>query len=76
MDHNYVKDVFTLISEDAEHIGEKFVNSYFKKTYIDKINIHDWNYYKIYDAHNNNEGESYYHVLNSKLNKKPTFWKL
>ena len=40
MDHNYVKDVFTIISEDAEHIGEKekeFVNSYFKKTYIDKL---------------------------------------
>ena len=40
MDHDYVKDVFNLISEDAEHIGEKekeFVNSYFKKTYIDKL---------------------------------------
>ena len=34
IDPDYVKDVFILISEDAEHIGEKekqFVNSYFKK---------------------------------------------
>ena len=40
IDADYVKDVFNLISEDAEHIGEKekeFVNSYFKKTYIDKL---------------------------------------
>ena len=46
IDPDYVKDVFNLISEDAELIGEKekeLVNSYFKKTYIDKFNIHDWN---------------------------------
>ena len=34
IEKDYVKDVFNLKSEDAEHIGEKekqFVNSYFKK---------------------------------------------
>ena len=79
IDPDYVKDVFNLISEDAELIGEKekeLVNSYFKKTYIDKFNIHDWNYYKIYDHRTNNACKSYHHVLNSKFNKKPTFLKL
>ena len=78
MDPQYVKNVFMLISEDADHLGEKekeFVNIYFKKTYINKFNIHDWNYYKIYDHHTNNAGDSFHHVLNSKFNKKPTFWK-
>lgn len=47
-----------------------------KKTYINKFNIHNWNYYKIYDHRTNNACESFHHVLKSKFNKKPTFWKL
>ena len=42
IDPNYIKDVFTLISEDSLDLGEKennFVNNYFKKTYIEKFNI-------------------------------------
>ena len=76
IDPDYVKDVFNLISEDAELIGEKekeLVNSYFKKTYIDKFNIHDWIYYKIYAHPTNNACKSYNPVLNSKFNIKPTF---
>ena len=73
IEKDYVKDVFNLKSEDAEHIGEKFINSYFKKTYIDKFNIHDWIYYKIYAHPTNNACKSYNPVLNSKFNIKPTF---
>ena len=47
----------------------------FPKTYIDKFNIHKWNY-KIYEHNTNNAWESYHHVLNSKFNKKLSFWKL
>ena len=79
IDPDYVKEVFNLISEDAGEIGEKepkFVDLYFKKTYIDKFNVHEWNYYKIYDHLTNNTCESYHHVLNSRFNKKPSFWQL
>ena len=79
IDPEYVKDVFKLIEAEWDKLGEKekeFVQSYFKKTYIEKFNIHDWNYYKIYVHRTNNSCESHHHVLNSKFNKKPTFWKL
>ena len=79
IDPNYVKDVFTLISEDSINVGEKednFANNYFKKTYIEKFNLNEWNYYKIFDHRTNNACESYNHVLNSKFNKKPSIWKL
>ena len=79
IDPNYIKDVFNLISEDSENLGEKennFVNNYFKKTYIEKFNIIEWNYYKVFDHRTNNACESYNHILNSKFNKKPSIWKL
>ena len=77
IDPNYVNECFVLISEDAEidEKDNKFVNEYFKKTYLEKYNIKDWNYYKIFDHRTNNACESYHHVLNSKFSKKPTFWK-
>ena len=79
IDPSYVKDVFNLISEDSENVREKennFVTNYFKKTYIDKFSINEWNYFKIYDHRTNNVCESYNHILNSKFNKKPSIWKL
>ena len=42
---------------------------------LEKYNIKDWNYYKIFDHRTNNACESYHHVLNSKFSKKTTFWK-
>ena len=52
IDPNYVKDYFELISEDAEEDDkdDKFVKEYFKKTYLEKYNIRDWNYFKIFDT--------------------------
>lgn len=52
-----------------------FVTNYFKKIYIDKFNIKEWNYFKIYGHRTNNECESDNHILNSKFNKKATIWK-
>ena len=77
IDPNYVKACYDLISEDAQsdEKDNKFVNEYFKNTYIDKYNLKDWNYFKIYDHRTNNACESYHHILNSKFNKKPTIWK-
>ena len=77
IDPNYVKDCFELISEDAEEDDkdDKFVNEYFKKTYLEKYNIIDWNYFKIFDHRTNNVYESYHHILNSKFNYKPSIWK-
>ena len=77
IDPEYVKDCFDLISEDAESDAkdDKFVNDYFRNTYLNKYNIKDWNYFKIFDHRTNNACESYHHVLNSKFNKKPTIWK-
>ena len=78
IDPNYLAEVFDIISEDAINSDEndnKFVNIYFKKTYIDKFNIKDWNYYKTYDHKTNNSCESFHHVLNGKFNNKPTIWK-
>ena len=49
---NYVSEVFDIISEDALNLDEndnKFVNIYFKKTYMAKFNVKEWNYYKTYD---------------------------
>ena len=54
---------------------DKFVNEYFKKTYLEKYNIKDWNYFKIFDHRTNNACESYHHILNSKFNSKPSIWK-
>ena len=67
-----------MISEDAEEDDkdDKFVNDYFKKTYLEKYNIKDWNYFKIFDHRTNNAYESYHHILNAKFNSKPTIWKL
>ena len=70
--------VFDLIADDAEESDEKdekFVKDYFQKQYLDKYNVKDWNYYKIYDHRNNNACESYHHPLNSKFNSKPSIWK-
>ena len=77
IDPNYVKDCFAFISEDAEEDNkdDKFVNEYFKKTYLEKYNIKDWNYFKIFDHRTNNACESYHHILNSKFNSKPSIWK-
>ena len=52
-----------------------FVKDYFHKQYLDKYNVKDWNYYKIYDHRTNNACESYHHSLNSKFNSKPSIWK-
>ena len=73
IDPNYVKDCFAFISEDAEEDDkdDKFVNEYFKKTYLEKYNIKDWNYFKIFDHPTNNACESYHHILNAKFNSKP-----
>lgn len=79
IDPFYVNSVFNIITMDAENLEDsdrKFVNKYFKKTYLDKFNIKDWNYYKCYDHKTNNSCESYNHALNSKFNTKPTIWKL
>ena len=70
--------VFDLIADDAEESGEKdekFVKDYFQKQYLEKYNVKDWNYYKIYDHRTNNACESYHHSLNSKFNSKPSIWK-
>ena len=52
-----------------------FLKDYFQKQYLDKYNVKDWNYYKIYDHRTNNACESYHHALNSKFNYKPFIWK-
>ena len=78
IDPDFVKDVFILIIEDANNSDEndkKFVIDYFKKNYIEKYNIKEWNYYKVYDHRTNNACESYHHALNSKFNSKPSIWK-
>ena len=78
IDPNYVKPVLDIISLDAINAREednKFVNEYFKKTYIKTYDINDYNYYKIYDHRTNNACMSYNHILNSKFNRKPTIWK-
>ena len=78
IDPDFVKDVFSLFIEDAnesDNNDKKFVIEYFKKTYIEKYNIKEWNYYKVYDHRTNNACESYHHALNSKFNSKPTIWK-
>ena len=78
IDPDFVKDVFLLIIEDANNSDEtdkKFVIDYFKKNYIEKYNIKEWNYYKYYDHRTNNACESYHHALNSKFNSKPSIWK-
>ena len=78
IDPEYVIDVFNMIVEDAidsDEKDEKFVKEYFKKQYLDKYNVKDWNYYKIYDHRTNNACESYHHSLNSKFNSKPSIWK-
>ena len=70
----YVINVFNLIIEEANESDEKverFVIDYFKKQYIDKYNIKDWNYFKIYEHRTNNACESYHHSLYSKFNSKP-----
>ena len=46
------KGCFFLIIEDAnesDNNDKKFVIDYFKKTYIKKYNIKEWDYYKVYD---------------------------
>ena len=78
IDPEYVIKVFDLIVEDAnesDEKDEKFVKDYFQKQYLDKYNVKDWNYYKIYDHRTNNACESYHHALNSKFNSKPSIWK-
>ena len=73
MEPEYVIKVFDLIVEDAnesDEKDEKFVKDYFQKQYLDKYNVKDWNYYKIYDHTTNNACESYHHYLNSKFNSK------
>ena len=78
IDPKYVNAVFNLILEDADNSGEDdilFVKVYFKKAYIDKFNINDWNYYKWIDHRTNNSCESFNQVLNSKFNSKPSIWK-
>ena len=64
IDPEYVIDVFNMIVEDAidsDEKDEKFVKEYFKKQYLGKYNVKDWNYYKIYDHRTNNACESYHH---------------
>ena len=71
-------EVFILLADDANEPGEKdekFVKDYFQKQYLDKYNVKDWNYYKIYDHMTNNACESYHHPLNSKFNSKSSIWK-
>ena len=78
IDPQYVLEVFGLIVDDAnesDEKDEKFVKEYFQKQYLDKYNVKDWNYYKIYDHRTNNACESYHHSLNSKFNSKPSIWK-
>lgn len=73
-----VPDVFSLLEEDPLNLSpvdRKFVVDYFKKTYIEKYGISQWNYYKIMDHKTNNACESYHNVLNGKFSKKPSFWK-
>ena len=78
IDPQYVEEVFAIISDDAINSDEndnKFVNIYFKKTYMAKFNVKEWNYYKTYDHKTNNSCESFNHVLNGKFTNKPTIWK-
>jgi len=78
IDLKYAKAVFNLILEDADNSGEDdihFVKVYFKKTYIDKFNINDWNHYKCFDHRTNNSCEFIimFLILNLILNQ--SIWK-
>ena len=62
-------------ANESDEKDERFVKDYFHRQYLDKYNIKDWKYYKIYDHRTNNACESYHHSLNSKFNSKPSIWK-
>ena len=58
--------------------NKNLLNLILKKTYIDKFNIHEWNYYKIYDHRTNNACE-YIEIDNLKkgniIYKKKRGWR-
>ena len=72
----YVEDLFNYIKDKNTNDNFNEFLDYFKKNYIEKYWIKNWNYFEGIENIANNCCESYNNKLNNLFNKKPTFFKL
>ena len=75
MDPLYIKDAYEYIKKDAEDDEKNMLFvKYFEQTNLNKYDIKNWIYYRIFEYRTNNECESNNHILNSKFNTKPSLY--